>query len=275
MRHDRSERPLAQQWTTLSEDRQAGPAVLAVDFDATGRKEATFHDLVQLLAGSRTVRLSVQPPDSHQKALSPDEYLSWWGGEALGSPEGVGAVLGYCAGSLFACSLADEAERRQGFRPRVVLFNPGKPDATTLKRDFDGTVESMSLLKPDERDAFLARAAARLAETAGSFGDACEAVLDLYDQASGITFERAGIDADVGAELMSVFRSYASYLRAARRVDYRPEWASATALLSTEHVDKPVFAHRELPTGVARERLLADPQVARAVSRLLSTEAGS
>lgn len=263
---------MAQQWTTISEDRRGGPAVLAVDFDATGRKEATFHDLVELFPGSRTLRLSVQPPKSHDEALAPGDYLSWWGGGAMASSAGVGAVVGYCAGSLFACSLADELEQRQGFRPNVVLFNPGKPDATTLKRDFDGTVGSMSMLKPDERDAFLDEAAVRLAETGDAFGDACDAVLDLYDRASRITLERAGVDADVGAELMGVFRSYASYLRAARLIEYCPRWASATALLSLEHVGKPVFAHKEIPTGVARERLLANTGVARTAFRLITAE---
>lgn len=264
---------MKQQWSAISDDGPARPVVLAVDFDASGRKEATFHDLVELFPRPLTVWLGTQPPESYEKGLSPSEYLAWWAGESLDSPTPVGAVLGYCAGSLFASALADELEERQGFRPRTVLFNPGKPDASTLRRDFEGTMQSMSLLSPEERSAFVEQGGVRLGAASASFDEACGAVLDLYGRASRVTFARAGIDADVGEELLGVFRSYTSYLRAAREMEYRAQWAGATAVLSQEHPREPAFTHTEIRTEVGRERLLADPEVARTVFRLIESEA--
>ncbi|WP_051753601.1 hypothetical protein [Streptosporangium amethystogenes] len=262
-----------QQWSTVSDNGLTRPVVLAVDFDATGRREATFYDLVQLFPGPLTVWLSAQPPKGYDESLSPDEYLAWWAGDSLGASVRVGAVLGYCAGSLFASALADEIERRQAFRPRVVLFNPGKPNATTLNRDFDGTIRSMALLTSEERSAFLEKARIRLDAPFASFDDACEVVLDLYGQASRVTFSRAGIDLDVGEELLGVFRSYASYLRAAHQVEYRPEWAEAAAVLSREHPGEPAFTRTHIRSEVGREHLLGDPGVARTAFRLIESEA--
>ena len=261
-----------EQWSTISENALTRPIVLAVDFDVTGRKEATFYDLVQSFPRPLTVWLSAQPPDSYCKNLAPGEYLTWWASDSLGARVRVDAILGYCAGSLFASALADEMERRQGFRPKVVLFNPGKPGATTLKRDFNGTIQSMFLLTDQERSDFLERAERRLDGSLASFDEECDVVLDLYAQAIRITFSRAGIDSDVGDDLLGVFRSYTSHLRAAREVEYRPEWAKAAAVLSREHAQDPAFTQTPLRSGTGRERLLGDPEVARTAFRLIGSE---
>jgi hypothetical protein len=268
-----SESSLSQQWITISDGGPAQPIVLAVDFDATGRKDATFRDLVQLLPRPLTVWLSAQPPDSHRKALPPSEYLAWWADDSLRPPVSVGAVLGYCAGSLFASALADEIEQRQGFRPRVVLFNPGKPDATTLWRDFDGVIQSMSLLTGEERSAFLERGRKEIDADQASFDEVSDAIFELYGEASRITFQRGGIDADVGEELIEVFRSYISYLRATRDVEYREEWAEAAALVSRGHTQESAFTRTEIRSEVGREHLLGDRDVAQAVFRLIDSEA--
>jgi hypothetical protein len=267
-----SEFPLHQQWSTISENALTRPIVLAVDFNVTGRREATFSDLVQSFPNPLTVWLSMQPPDSYSKHLAPSDYLTWWAGDSLGTLVRVGAILGYCAGSLFASALADEVERRQDFRPKVVLFNPGKPGAATLKRDFDGTIQSMLLLTSQERSDFLERAEAKLDGSLASFDEECGVAFDLYTQASRICFSRAGIDADVGDDLLGVFRSYTSYLHAARGVEYRPEWAKATAVLSREHSQDPAFTQTPLRSGIGRERLLADPEVALTAFRLIGSE---
>lgn len=267
-----SELSLSQGWNIISDGGLTRPVVLAVDFDTTGRKEATFHDLVQSFPGPRTVWLSAQPPDSHRAELSPSEYLTWWAGDSLGVSTQVGAVMGYCAGSYFAAALADAMEQRQGFRPKVVLFNPGRPDVTTLRTDFAGTIDSMSLLTPDERSGFLEKGRTALDASSASFDEACETVLGLYGQASRVTFSRAGIDADVGDELLGVFRSYTSYLRAARQVEYRPEWAESAAVVSKEHSSKPAFTRTRIRSEAGRENLLGEPEVARTAFRLVEAE---
>ncbi|MDL4820042.1 hypothetical protein [Actinomadura opuntiae] len=259
---------MSQTWTTISDGGPERPAVLAVDFDATGRAEATFRELVESFTAALPVRLCGQPPAGHREDLPPAAYLDWW---ADGAPERVGAVLGYCAGSLFACALADVLAERRGSRPAVVLFNPGRPDVRTIRRDFDGIVGTMPALEPRERAAFHARAADLAAGTPDAFDEVADAILGLYGEASRLAFRRAGVDDDVGAELVAVFRSYVSYLRAARRIEYRPEWAAETTLVSRDHAPGPEFGRTPIWAGSGRDRLLADPDVAAAVHRLLST----
>ncbi|MBT2212357.1 hypothetical protein [Actinomadura sp. NEAU-AAG7] len=257
---------MSQPWTTISDGGPARPVVLAVDYDATGRRDATFRDLVELLPSPLTVRLSGQPPRGERTDA---QLLDRWAGDL---PATVGAILGYCAGSIFACALADRIERERGTRPATVLFNPGRPDASTLRRDFDGVVGSMSLLDPRERADFLEKAAKQVAATPDDFDEVAGALYELYGQASRITFERADIDADVGEELVAVFGSYISYLRAARRVEPGPGWARGAAVVSRDHVQPAAFTPNPVRTGLERERLLGDPAVAQAVVRLIGAE---
>jgi hypothetical protein len=263
---------LSQQWIPISEGEPDRPVVLAVDFDATGRKDATFRDLVQLLPAPLTVWLAARPPDSGAEDLPPSEYLEWWAGDSLQPPVQVGAVLGYCAGSLFASALADEIERRQGTRPKVVLFNPGTPDASTLGRDYRSTIASMSLLSQEERTTFIERADKHIDASGATFDEVSNTIFDLFGEASRIMFQRADIDADIGEELIGVFRSYISYLRAARRLEHRREWASAWAVVSHEHTQETAFTTSEIRSETAREFLLNDPAVALATFRLIGSE---
>lgn len=264
---------MPKEWIPISDGPAERPIVLTVDFDATGRKDTTFRDLVKSFPAPLTVWLGAQPPESHRADLSPEEYLAWWAGDSLGASVRVGAVLGYCAGSVFASALADRIEERQGSRPRVVLFNPGKPDAHTLGRDLRSTIESMSLLDAEERADFLRRADKHIDAPSATFDEVSDALFDLFGEASRIVFQRADIDADVGEELIGVFRSYVSYLRAARRVEYRGRWAESCAHVSEEHAPKTPFTERETRWATGREYLLGNAGVARATFRLIGSEA--
>jgi hypothetical protein len=110
---------------------------LAFDSDLTSRSEATFRDLVRMFPAPLTVLQATQPPGSFSAALPAGRYLDWWREGIACVDARIGAILGYCAGSVFASAMADELEVRQGARPAVVLFNPGKPALATLDRDSD------------------------------------------------------------------------------------------------------------------------------------------
>src|SRR5258708_38722188 len=107
-------------WTHISGS-GGDSVVLAVDFDGSGRREATFRDLVKLLPEDLDVWHAVPPEDSHVPGLPPEHYVDWWRG---GTGRPVRAVLGYCAGSVYASALADALEADRGARPPGVLFHP-------------------------------------------------------------------------------------------------------------------------------------------------------
>jgi hypothetical protein len=236
-------------WHRLSEG-GAAHRVLAVDFDATGRHEATFRDLVRALPGPLTVWHATPPPAGQP-------FLDWWAGQV---PDEVTAVLGYCAGGVFACALADDLERRTGRRPTVVLFNPGPPTVATVHRDFGAVFDAMAALDESEGGALRARLAAATVDT-DDLGLVGSRLLEIHQDACRRIFPRMDIDPDVGEQLSGLLRSYVSYLTAARRLPPRPAWAAATSLFSREYDGVAGFGTPVL-FDVARARLLADPEVA-------------
>jgi hypothetical protein len=257
---------LQQRWTRLG-GRANGDLVLAVDFDGSGRKEATFRDLARLLPGHLDVWHAVPPPGCDRAPAPASRYLQWWEGYPRAGR--VFSVLGYCAGSVFACALADDIESRQGLRPRVLLFNPGPPTTATLNRDFRAVVNSMTILDDDERGA-LHRRADEARERSGDDFDVVRAQFAaMYAEACGLAFARFGIDPDVGRQLTGLFHSYVSYLAAARQVTRDPRWDSAVCLTSREHAGTH-FTSTEIPFDLIRTDLLASSQVAGAVGDLLA-----
>ncbi|GIJ48371.1 hypothetical protein Val02_52570 [Virgisporangium aliadipatigenens] len=252
-------------WTRISGNGTGG-TVLAVDFDGSGRKEATFRDLVRLLPDDLDVWHAVPPAE----AGKPQDYLDRWR-TPPGAP--VHAILGYCAGSVYACALADLVEADTGTRPPVVLFNPGLPTVDTLDRDFGGIVEGMTVLTDEERQAL--RDGARAAREA--HGDDFDAVsaeyLAMYLTACDTAFERYGIPPDVGEQLTGLFRAYVTYLSAAREVELRPAWAHASALTAREQAGLG-FVPGERVFPLTRAELLRDREVATMALALIATGDG-
>ncbi|MFE5587736.1 hypothetical protein [Kitasatospora sp. NPDC056531] len=254
----------SQGWDRLVRGRQ-GALVLAVDFDGSTRQEATFRDLARLLPDQLDVWHAVPPTADAEHA---DEYLAWWL-ESLPRPgERVSAVLGYCAGGVYAAALADAIELRQEVRPEVVLFNPGAPNTTTLSRDLFGALGSMTVLDEDEQQRFRRRAERIVEQHTGGFAALAEEFATVYVDACRVAFERWGIEGEVGDELMGLFRAYARYLSAARRLERRPRWADALSLNSADHVGG--FTGRETSFDSSRADLLRSPTVAAAVTAALT-----
>ncbi|WP_067889952.1 hypothetical protein [Actinomadura chibensis] len=256
-------------WTRIGAPGAGGAVVLAVDFDGSGRREATFRDLVRLLPDVPEVWQAVPPPDEHLPGTPPEHYLEWWLGLPGGDGADVRAVLGYCAGGVFASALADAIAARRGDRPPVILFNPGEPTVDTLDRDFTGIVEGMTILADDERADLRERARRARAEAGSDFDALSARYVALYLESSAVAFERFGIDAEVGEQLTRLFQSYVRYLAAARALGYRPGWAGAAALTAREQAGSG-FTAAETVFELSRAELLRSPEVAAAARELIT-----
>ncbi|MDH6144766.1 hypothetical protein P3T35_006815 [Kitasatospora sp. GP30] len=254
----------SQGWDRLGGGGQ-GALVLAVDFDGSTRQEATFRDLARLLPDRLDVWHAVPPTADLEHA---DQYLAWWLETLPRSGERVSAVLGYCAGGVYAAALSDAIELRQEVRPEVVLFNPGSPNTATLSRDLFGALGSMTALNEDERQRFRQRAEEIVEHCAGDFAALADEFCAVYVDASRIAFERWGIEGEVGDELMGLFRAYTRYLSAARQLERRPRWVDALSLNSADHEGG--FTGRETSFDSSRADLLRSPAVAAAVTATLT-----
>jgi hypothetical protein len=239
--------------------------VLAVDFEPVGRPEACFSDLVTILDPPREIWEAAQPAVGQDKPASADAYLSYW---SDGLPEGdweISAVLGYCAGAVFAAALAEKIASWQA-APVSVLLDPEPPTGATLRKQFEHAMRG------------LAAGGAELSwvqESLGRLGDSPDLSLlaaelsSLYQQASAPTFARIGLGPEMQADLFASFRSLMSYLVAATDVGAGKGWASATAITSAVPVCEPVGVARQIRTGVDHADLLRSPLVAGLVSELL------
>jgi hypothetical protein len=171
---------------------------------------------------------------------------------------------------VFASAIADEIERRQGTRPVALLFNPGKPDPVTLISDFRAAITALSSLTPAEQE-MAWREAEFLAGGAEQFPLVADQIMLLYRRFSRTAFARLGIGADVGESLIGIFRSYLSYLCAARELEYGPGWSAATALHSAEG-DHPGFSRQAHSFPASRDNLLRTSAVAKLTFDLLTAE---
>src|SRR5690606_39865971 len=79
--------------------------VLATDFPVTGRNEGGFTDLTPSLELDCALWQTVAPARVPGPGIDQDEYLAPCLAEVAASGRTVRAVLGYCAGSLFAGAL--------------------------------------------------------------------------------------------------------------------------------------------------------------------------
>ncbi|MEV7866767.1 hypothetical protein AB0P17_11825 [Streptomyces sp. NPDC088124] len=250
-----------------------GDVVLAVDFAATGRREATFAELAGLLPGSFDVQQAVPPPDAPATGPEDDRarrYLQRWAGQVAYGPAArpVRAVLGYCAGGVFASRLADIVERRQGERPVLLLLDPEVPGVAGLDRDIRRAVGGMDGVSDEERDGLL-RGIGRIRDAAGDdFDKAAEAFVALYREAYATALARMGVGGDFAEQLTRLFRSYTGYLSAARHLGPGPGWASAVSLLSAGVTGG--STGREFRFPVSQEDLLRDPGVVRTIYELIS-----
>ncbi|MDH6112894.1 hypothetical protein P3T36_002611 [Kitasatospora sp. MAP12-15] len=255
-------------WRRISEGDQRR-MVLAVDFDSTARPEAGFSRLAPLLPPGREIWLTTQPDAAEKELLHAESYLQWWQQLPEGALGTVDTVMGYCVGGVFASALADRIAEQQGTRPALLLFDPEPVDSLSLYRDFRKAADAMSLLSEEERAGYVAQALTVCQLAGEDFGGAAPQIVKLYESAAGLVFDQLGLDEETADDLMGMFRSYVSYLYAARELSPEQGWASAVALTSAQSSPGAPLALRAQSFPLGTEELLNSQDVADAVHRLL------
>jgi hypothetical protein len=257
------------------------PLVLTVDFDASGRMEARFSDLVPNLKPGHRIWETVPPAEDGEAARSGPGYVEHWLRPVERERPRVAAVMGFCAGSVYAAALA---ERIAGWQeePTLVLIDPELSTPQTLMWQFQKVVGFLaSGLTEPEMEAAAARGQ-HLYDNAADVHALKAGLVALMREAGEPALIRAGLDETRRAELIGVFGSFLQYLAAAGDLDPRPRWRSAVALCSGSPLSgmnamrasglgaDQVGVAREIDFAVEHAVMLADHGVAAAVSELLA-----
>lgn len=275
-------------WNIVSDARSDADTdiVLAADFPVTGRNEGGFADLAPGLKLDCDLWQTVAPVRDPETDTLDDRYLEPWLSEVSASGRTVRAVLGYCAGSVFAGVLAEKIGERQATAPRVVLFDPELVDVPTVHLQFGRVVGNMTTVLTPEEIAELSGAAERLAAQPGTAPAAFAAGLYAAFRPIGTTaLRRAGLDEDYAGELVQLVGSFMSYLATAAGLDPRPGWKGATVVTSasaTSGLNRMRTTPGVAPIEVADERrfevehrdLLRTPAIAEAVAGVLAGRPG-
>ncbi|MFR9729792.1 hypothetical protein ACL03H_11240 [Saccharopolyspora sp. MS10] len=266
--------------------REAGPAadglVLAADFPVTGRNEGGFAELAPALPPGVELWQTVAPQRAPGSTEDPADYLAPWLDEVRQSGREVRAVLGYCAGSVFAGALATELARRQR-PPRVVVFDPELVDVPTVHLQFGRVIGNMTSVLDERETAQLARTAQELADRPGiGPGEFAAELFAAFRPVGTAGLTRAGMGADYAEELIALVGSFLAYLEIAARLDPRPGWAGATVITSaspgsglnrmrTTPGVAPIEIAAESRFDVEHRDLLRTPEIAALAARLLES----
>lgn len=257
------------QWRRLEGEPQS-PVVLACDFDGTSRTGGTFDDLVRMYMGELEYDFWIScAPRSvlHERSENLLDILTQ--GIEHWAPS-VHAVLGYCAGSVFAHGLADRIEALRGTRPIVVLMDPISPTLEYFRHEFSEAVRSMTEVTPSETQNFLNRADAVVRAAPDIFREGAEEIAGIYFEACLLNFGRLGIDSVIAKELADLFWSYGSYLSSAALIRKdRSGWDRCFVVASRDHSR---LTPADFDINVDAGRLLLDPQGANVISRLIQGE---
>lgn len=243
--------------------------VLAVDFASTGRRTSSFAELAPRLDPAIALWETLQPPSGPSTRTGSD-YVAWWLEDILQSRRRVDAVLGYCAGGVYASALAARIRDAQGAAPKLVLFDPEPPNAPTLLSDFDDILQHMARILSHDEVASAREAARRAQARQTEFAVFGAELVEIYRRAVTAAFSRAGIDDDLTDELIATFADYVAYLAAGRQIDPVPGWSTATAIGSTHPTSGAGHAARLIRFDIPHDDLLRNDDVARAVMGILA-----
>jgi hypothetical protein len=264
-------------WRTLTAGDDPSGIVLAVDFDVTGRVEARFSDLAANLDTGHAIWEAI-PPAAEDNRTGAD-YVSHWAQDAERPGLPVRALLGFCAGSVYAAELAERIGRAQGAAPLLLLFDPELSVPRTLLWQFLKIVGFMSGTISAEGAAAMREAGQRAYEQNQDIGDLRQALVRLVREQGEPAFERAGLDRRLRGELLDIIDSCLCYLAAASDLDPREQWKSAIAFGSSSPMSglrgmrlagTDVAVAREISVDADHGTMLADKEVAATVSRLLN-----
>ena len=264
-----------QSWRPLCEGERNG-VVLAVDYPFTGRPEAGFTELVGRLAPDRAVWECVPPQET---GLTAEDYLDRWLADVRASGHPVHAVLGFCAGSVYATALADRiAAERGGDGPRLVLFDPEAPNAITVYWQFHKVIDGLGVVLTPEEVGQAQAEGQRISQETEDLGLLGERLLKIFRHAADVAFDRAGLDAVRREDFSVTVTAFMAYLIAAAGIDATAGWRRATAISSRTATNglnlvpeqqRPGMVAREVRFDIEHADLLRDDAVVRVVAELL------
>ncbi|MEU5658031.1 hypothetical protein ABZ802_20815 [Streptomyces sp. NPDC047737] len=252
---------------------QGSELVLAVDFATTGRSDSSFSDLVPRLGPQFTVWETRQPDTGG--GMSAGDYVDWWAREVEAGGRAVRAVLGYCAGSVFAGELVSRLAAGQAEPPRFLVFDPEVPTLDALHRDFDAMLGQFASVLTAGEVAAARQAAATALATAPGFAALGKELVRIFREQAGAAFVREELDMDLLEEFAAVFESFVSYLDAARSIDPAGAWRTATAVNSLQPTEGALLAARAVEIPVDHVDILRSDLTAGAVQEILSLHAAS
>jgi hypothetical protein len=256
-------------WRVLSEADDE-EIVLVCDFPTQIRPEASFSHLAPLLHPARTVWEAVPPQTGSQEGWSSKDYVAFWMDRLTSADVRVGAVLGFCAGCVFAAAVTEEVAEWQGRAPELVLFDPEQPTGGALYAQYHRGAELFGSVLSAEEVADVLGQGQKLLQDNDDVQVFGPALSRLYAEVGDTAFARVGLDPVRRAELSATFASFVSWVVAADQIDPTAAWAKATAITSSTGSAAAGLASREIRLDVPHVDLLRDPTVARTVSGLLS-----
>ncbi|MGY1434175.1 hypothetical protein [Streptomyces reniochalinae] len=256
--------------------------ILCADFHTTGRPEAGFSDLVPQLEHDGNYWLIAPPAVAPDSGVDVDEYIGSWLAPVRESGMTVRAVLGFCVGSVYGASLADELAKSQGTAPKLIVFDPEPTQLVTIQYQLTKVLDMLdTILSEAERAEIHAELGKYLRLDGMTVGRYAAEMFGEFRRISDGAFARAGLDTEYSAEMWSLFSSFLSYLSLAEGLNPRPAWLDATALSSssphnglnrlkvTGEMGTGEFVAHEIRFDEDHAELLRSPGVAETVDKLL------
>jgi hypothetical protein len=233
--------PKTASWNVLS-DSDSNRVILSVDFPVAGRVEAGFADLVKNLGAEwsgyrilHTVPPTIAPADQPRGT----EFVEQWVRELRAVPGvEVAAVLGFCAGSVYAAALADAVAAGQDAAPALLLFDPQFADIELLFTEMHKMVAVFGDLLPAEE---IDKAGARIAQIVEARHEEIVTVaaelVSLFREVGSVALGGLGLNEERKEEVFQLFESYMSWLATTVQIDPAETWNRATAFVSTDYAN--------------------------------------
>jgi hypothetical protein len=242
---------------------------LGVDFPAAGRTEAGFADLLEKV-GPRWdgygFWLTVPPPARLDRAVSGQDYVRQWTAEIRGSGRQVVAVMGYCAGSVYAAAIAEDIARWQQPAPKVILFDPEADTgvlADEMYKEMYRLIGVFGGFLSAEETEYARKRTAELAESGlDDLFAVSAALVDLYRETGSAAFDKLRLSDGRRDEIIGYFESWLAWLYMTTQIDPSDTWQRSPAIMSTEYV----AMTRQQPVVKAETRISIGREIALEVS---------
>ncbi|MGW2642994.1 hypothetical protein [Streptomyces sp. NPDC001348] len=272
-------------WLKMGGNSSRDALVLAVDFTATGRPDARFSDLFSLTAAGRHHVWETMP-----QAIATDvgpggqEYLDRWFDSVRETGRPVGAVLGFCAGSVYAAALAERLTQWQESAPQLILFDPELANPLGLYWQFHTSLNLFESIVGPEPISAANTEGHRVLESTDDIRVLGTELVRLFRSVSEPAFDELDLDEESRAEFTESFTAFVAYVVAAGDFDSMENWHRAVAFSSAtplsglnrlRSADPETAARvvaREIRFGSEHMNLLRDEAAAKALDALLSPQ---